>query len=76
LALHYTREYSDVPEKELKILLKESNFNVKIIAPKELAGLERYIVGKTRVAEPRWDGSEMSDLKRCRLHKTCCCIYC
>ncbi|MEM1606346.1 MAG: hypothetical protein QXW41_08900 [Fervidicoccaceae archaeon] len=51
IALHYPVKYPDVPEHELKKMLRESTFNVMILVPREVRGLERYILGRTRVAE-------------------------
>lgn len=52
IALHYTEKYRDMPEEEFKKKLRESVFNAMIIVPREEKNLEKYILGKTRVAEP------------------------
>lgn len=51
LALHYKQSYPDIPERELKNMLKGSVFDVLVIAPRELKGLEKFLLGKMRVAE-------------------------
>ncbi|MEM1696627.1 MAG: hypothetical protein QXQ90_08555 [Desulfurococcaceae archaeon] len=52
IALHYPEKYPDIPEKELKKRLRESVFNAMIVVPREVRNLERYILGKTKVAKP------------------------
>ncbi|MEM4592791.1 MAG: hypothetical protein QW196_05270 [Sulfolobales archaeon] len=52
IALHYPERYPDIPEGELKKKLRESVFNAMIVVPREVRNLEKYVLGKTRVAKP------------------------
>ena len=52
IALHYPERYPDIPEGELKKRLRESVFNAMIVVPREVRNLEKYVLGKTRVAKP------------------------
>ncbi|MEM1623785.1 MAG: hypothetical protein QW543_06625 [Sulfolobales archaeon] len=52
IALHYPERCPDIPEGELKKRLRESVFNAMIVVPREVRNLEKYVLGKTRVAKP------------------------
>ncbi|MEM0486897.1 MAG: hypothetical protein QW080_02025 [Sulfolobales archaeon] len=50
IALHYTRQYLDVERQEIDELLKNSDFDAKVLVPRDFKGLERYVASKTRAA--------------------------
>ncbi|MEM4684484.1 MAG: hypothetical protein QXW45_06930 [Thermosphaera sp.] len=65
IALHYPEKYPDIPEEELKKRLRESEFNAMILVPRDVLNLERYILGKLRVAKPAggwFKGIRLGDL--------------